>query len=72
MQEAMEQSPEDPEEFFRTLAQSLPIKRLGKPEDIGGLVAYLTSDEASFITAQDIVIDGGCISPETGMECFED
>lgn len=72
MQEALEQFPDDPEEFFRQLAQSLPIKRLGKPEDIGGLVAYLASEEAGFITAQDIVIDGGCISPETGMECFED
>ena len=72
MQEAMETCPDDPEEFFRQLAQSLPIKRLGTPEDIGALVAYLTSDEAGFITAQDIVIDGGCISPETGLEIFED
>lgn len=72
MQEAMEQMPDNPEEFFRQLASSLPIKRLGTPEDIGALVAYLTSDEAGFLTAQDIVIDGGCISPETGMEIFED
>ncbi len=71
MQEAKEQYPEDPEKFFRQLAESLPIKRLGTPEDIGGLITYLTSDEACFITAQDIVIDGGCISPETGLDVFE-
>jgi NAD(P)-dependent dehydrogenase (short-subunit alcohol dehydrogenase family) len=36
-----------------------PIGRIGKPEEIGQLVAFLSSDEASFITGSDHVIDGG-------------
>jgi NAD(P)-dependent dehydrogenase (short-subunit alcohol dehydrogenase family) len=36
-----------------------PIGRIGKPEEIGQLVAFLSSDEASFITGSDYVIDGG-------------
>jgi len=36
-----------------------PIGRIGKPEEIGNLVAFLSSDEASFITGSDHTIDGG-------------
>jgi NAD(P)-dependent dehydrogenase (short-subunit alcohol dehydrogenase family) len=36
-----------------------PIGRIGKPEEIGHLVAFLSSDEASFITGSDHIIDGG-------------
>ena len=36
-----------------------PLKRIGKPENIGALVAFLASDEASYITGTEIVIDGG-------------
>ena len=36
-----------------------PIGRIGKPEEIGQLVAFLSSDEASFITGSDHIIDGG-------------
>jgi NAD(P)-dependent dehydrogenase (short-subunit alcohol dehydrogenase family) len=35
------------------------IKRLGEPEDVTGAVVFLTSDDASFITGQAIVVDGG-------------
>lgn len=36
-----------------------PIGRIGKPEEIGHLVAFLSSDEASFITGSEHIIDGG-------------
>lgn len=36
-----------------------PLKRIGEPKDIGALVAFLASDEASYITGTEIVIDGG-------------
>ena len=36
-----------------------PLKRIGEPADIGALVAFLASDEASYITGTEIVIDGG-------------
>jgi acetoacetyl-CoA reductase len=37
----------------------IPISRLGKPEEIAGLVAYLASDEAAFLTGANIAINGG-------------
>jgi len=36
-----------------------PLRRIGQPADIGALVAFLASDEASYITGTEIVIDGG-------------
>jgi NAD(P)-dependent dehydrogenase (short-subunit alcohol dehydrogenase family) len=45
--------------FGETLANSLPLKRLGTPQDIANLATFLVSDEASWITAETYVIDGG-------------
>ncbi len=36
-----------------------PVGRLGKPEDVAGLVAFLSSDEAGFISGESVLIDGG-------------
>ena len=41
------------------LADKIPLKRLGKPEDVGGLAVYLASDEASWVTGQVIGVNGG-------------
>jgi len=41
------------------VAASYPAKRLGEPTDVAGAVAYLLSDEASWVTGQTIVLDGG-------------
>jgi 3-oxoacyl-[acyl-carrier protein] reductase len=38
---------------------SVPLKRLGKPADVGAAVAFLLSDEASWITGHTLVVDGG-------------
>ena len=38
---------------------NIPVRRFGKPEEIAAAVAYATSDEAGFFTAQTIVVDGG-------------
>jgi NAD(P)-dependent dehydrogenase (short-subunit alcohol dehydrogenase family) len=43
----------------RAFADKLPLKRLGRPEDVAALFAFLASDEAGFITGQYFVIDGG-------------
>jgi len=41
------------------LLKNIPAGRLGKPDDIAGLVAYLVSDEASYVNGATFVIDGG-------------
>jgi acetoacetyl-CoA reductase len=41
------------------ILQQIPVNRLGKPEEIAGLVAYLASDEAAFVTGANISINGG-------------
>jgi len=41
------------------IKQMIPVKRLGKPEDIAHAVAFLVSDEASYITGQILKVDGG-------------
>jgi len=41
------------------VAASVPLRRLGRPEEIAALFAFLASDDAAFITGQAIVIDGG-------------
>lgn len=46
--------------------RAYPLKRLGEPEDIGSVVAFLLSDEASWLTGQTVVIDGG-VSLSAGM-----
>lgn len=48
-------APIDAEAF----AQTLPMKRIGKPEDIAAACAYLASEEASYITGQTISTNGG-------------
>lgn len=41
------------------IVPQIPMGRLGKPEEIAGLVAYLASDEAAFLTGANIAINGG-------------
>jgi 2-keto-3-deoxy-L-fuconate dehydrogenase len=47
------------QEMFEKLSKTQPIGRMAKPEEIAGLILYLCSDEASFITGCDYPIDGG-------------
>lgn len=48
-------------EMFDRLSKTQPIGRMGKPEEVASLALYLCSDEASFITGADYLIDGGFI-----------
>jgi acetoacetyl-CoA reductase len=41
------------------IVPQIPMGRLGKPEEVAGLVAYLSSDEAAFVTGANIAINGG-------------
>ena len=47
------------EEVVAAGVARIPVGRLGLPEDVAGLVAYLASDEAGFITGQLIPVTGG-------------
>ena len=49
-------------EMRRAYEDKLPLRRLGCPEDVAALFAFLASDDASFITGQVLVIDGGEIA----------
>lgn len=44
---------------YEEIANSVPVGRMGNPEDVASAVAYLTSDEASFITGQVLHVCGG-------------
>ncbi len=43
----------------RSWIERVPLKRIGKPEDLQGAVVYLASDASSFTTGSDILVDGG-------------
>ncbi|HEY2072638.1 MAG TPA: 3-oxoacyl-[acyl-carrier-protein] reductase [Gaiellaceae bacterium] len=48
-----------PEEAMAAMVQATPLGRAGMPEDVAGAVRFLCSDEASFITGEVILVDGG-------------
>jgi 2-hydroxycyclohexanecarboxyl-CoA dehydrogenase len=50
---------EEARKIYDGLKRAIPMRRLGLPEDIAGLVAFLASDEAGFITGQTISVSGG-------------
>jgi 3-oxoacyl-[acyl-carrier protein] reductase len=48
-----------PDEQLKRLAQTIPVRRLGRPHEVGDLCAYLCSLQAGYLTGQTIVVDGG-------------
>lgn len=54
-----EHFPDNKEEMFAKLSEYQPIGRMGKPEEVAALAAFLCSDEAAFITGASYDIDGG-------------
>jgi 2-hydroxycyclohexanecarboxyl-CoA dehydrogenase len=47
------------QKIYDGLVRSIPFKRLGRPDDIAGIVAFLASDDADFITGQVLSVSGG-------------
>lgn len=50
---------QEDEEFIDRLAMRNPLKRIGAPEDLKGMVALLSSDASAYITGQNFCVDGG-------------
>ncbi len=59
MVDAMVGTSKDPDKARAKLARTIPLGRLGVAEDVAAAVAYLASDDASFITGVELPIDGG-------------
>ena len=49
----------DPDEMRRVAAEQTPVRRVGEPEDIAAVVAFLAADESSFVSGQTIQVNGG-------------
>ena len=62
---AVESNPADPDSAIADIAKAVPMQRLAKPTEVGELFAFLGSDEASYLTGSQVVIDGGSTLPET-------
>ena len=50
-----------PDNVKQAMMDRIPAKRMGQPQDIANLVAFLASEEASYITGQTININGGML-----------
>ena len=48
-----------PEALIEAMAQGTPVKRLAQPVEIGKVVAFLASDDSSYMTGSEVVVDGG-------------
>ncbi|SFR63364.1 SDR family NAD(P)-dependent oxidoreductase [Halogeometricum limi] len=59
-----EDSPIVGTEAGEQLEQSVPLRRFGKPEDVAGVVTFLASDLASYVTAESVLVDGGYVNSE--------
>ncbi|MEL7470571.1 MAG: 3-oxoacyl-ACP reductase FabG [Pseudomonadota bacterium] len=59
------------QDYLDQMRASIPLKRLGDVEDIGNAALFFASDEAAYITGQQIVVDGGQTLPES-LEAMEE
>ncbi len=58
-------NPDNPQSVIDGIAGAIPMNRLGNIEELGELAAFLSCEEASYITGQEFVIDGASTLPET-------
>jgi len=53
------------QEFREAVLKRIPLERIGKPEEIGRVVAFLASDAASYVTGAVLYVDGGYVAEGT-------
>jgi len=53
------------QDYLDTMSASIPLKRLGSVDDIANAALFFASEEAGYITGQQIIVDGGQILPES-------
>lgn len=58
------------QEHIENMIRAIPLGRLGTPEDVAYSILFLASQEASFITGQSIIVDGGQTLPESHFEDY--
>ena len=62
MLDSMIQDAPDPEKTRQTLIRQVPLKRIGTTDDVAKMIVYLASDESTFVTGTEMVIDGGVVA----------
>lgn len=50
-----------PRQIVRTIVDAIPVKRMGRVDEVANIVAFLSSDSASYIVGQTLVADGGLV-----------
>ncbi len=53
--------------MMQVMLDATPLQRLGQPEELAAVVAFLISDAASFLTGTDLLVDGGCLEGLRGL-----
>ena len=52
----------DNKEVFDQIVEAIPMGKMGEPDDIGAMVAFLASDDAKYVTGAELVVDGGMVA----------
>ena len=50
---------DNPKQLIKELKKVIPMKRMGKKEDLKSVIEFLINDQSSYLTGQNIVMDGG-------------